>query len=196
MNALAPSPRRLAWLDFETTGFTDLAAGMVYQHKILEVAIVVTDEAFNVLAQFQQVAHHESTAMLVLCDDVVLAMHGRSGLFDEVEAATGTVEDMELAAIDFLKSAGVECKGSPLCGNGITFDRMFLEAQMPLLNGHLHYRNLDVSAVKEMVKTINPVIEPAKKLAHRAMADILESIAEARTYRALLALGLNAPAAS
>ncbi|EPJ2934316.1 MULTISPECIES: exonuclease domain-containing protein [Pseudomonas] len=89
--------------------------------------------------------------------------------------------------MDWWEAVGAEIRAVPLCGSGIHFDRMFLEAQMPALNAHLHYRNLDISAVKEFLKTISPAFEPVKRQSHRALADILESVEEARLYRDLLA---------
>lgn len=187
----AKDGRLLPWIDIETTGFTELDKQMVYQHRILEVAIVVTDEHFTIIDRFCMVAHHPREEVSALCDEVVTRMHSSSGLLAEVEASTNTLEQLERSAVDFLIAAGVSRKSAPMTGNGIGFDRMFIEAQMPVLNDHLHYRNLDVSAVKEFIKTIAPGHEPTKKLAHRAMDDILESIAEAKHYRDLLLPALS-----
>ncbi|HFL2868663.1 TPA: oligoribonuclease [Pseudomonas aeruginosa] len=178
--------RRLAWLDLESTGFTELHKQMVYLHRILEVGLLVTDAQFNVLAQHVVVIHHDPADIFPLCDDIVRSMHTRNGLFDDVSASSTDLASAEQQIIEFLVEHGVQAKASPLCGSGIHFDRMFLEAQMPALNAHLHYRNLDISAVKEFLKTISPAFEPVKRQSHRALDDILESVEEARLYRDLL----------
>lgn len=178
--------KRLAWLDLETTGFTELHKRAVYAHKVIEIGTIVTDCDFNIIAQQNLVIHQDMGEVLSLSDDVVLSMHNKNGLFKDVQASTLSLRDAEQQVIQFLVDHGVERKMSPLCGNGITFDRIYLEAQLPLLNDHLHYRNLDISAVKEFIKLLNPDFEPKKKLGHRALDDIRESVAEAASYRALL----------
>jgi oligoribonuclease len=184
--------RKLGWLDFETTGFDDLHNKEIYDHKILEIGLVVTDGHFKPIAKLTLVVHHDHETLMPLCDDVVKAMHTKNGLFAEVAASTLSLAEAERAAIEFLESHGVGPKASPLTGNGISFDRNYLKVHMPALNEHFHYRNFDISAVKEFIKTIEPGLEPAKKLAHRALDDILESIAEAKHYRKLLAPALAA----
>ncbi|MBI6882403.1 oligoribonuclease [Pseudomonas putida] len=184
--------KNLAWLDLETTGFTELDKKSVYKHKILEIGLIVTDSNFRPIATLNQVIHHDLEEIVPICDDVVKQMHTKNGLFDEVVRSAITLEMAEKAVIDFLIQHGVDRKASPMCGSGIQFDRMFTEAQMPALNDHLHYRNLDVSAVKEFIKTIVPGLEPKKRLAHRAIDDIQETLAEARHYRGIMKPALEA----
>jgi oligoribonuclease len=184
--------RRLAWLDFETTGFDDLYNKEIYDHTILEIGLVVTDNYFKQIASLTMVVHHDQQLIMPLCDDVVKEMHTKNGLFTDVAASTLSLAEAERLAIEFLESHGVGPKSSPLTGNGISFDRNYLKAHMPALNAHFHYRNFDISAVKEFIKSIEPGLEPEKKRAHRAMDDILESIEEAKHYRKLLAPALAA----
>lgn len=182
--------RLRGWLDFETTGFADLHKKAIYNHKILEMALVVTDHDFNEIARLNLIVKHRMEDVLPLCDDAVLQMHRRNGLFEDVAVAHLTLEEAERAAIKFLIDNGISEKGSPLTGNGIHFDRKFMEVHMPLLNEHFHYRNMDVSGVKEFINTLVPGLEPPKVRSHRAMDDILESIEEAKFYRKILLPGL------
>lgn len=184
--------KKLAWLDLETTGFTELDKKSVYKHKILEIGLIVTDSNFRPIATLNQVIHHDLEEIVPICDEVVKQMHTKNGLFNEVGRSAITLEMAEKAVIDFLIQHGIDRKASPMCGSGIQFDRMFTEAQMPALNDHLHYRNLDVSAVKEFIKTIAPGLEPKKRLAHRAIDDIRETLAEACHYRGIMKPALEA----
>lgn len=176
----------LVWIDLETTGFAELSRQMVYRHLILEIGVVVTDRDFNVLAQKSVVVSHPIDTVRDRCDATVLLMHTNNGLLEEVERATVTLADAEFDILTWLVELGVAPKSSPLCGNGLQLDRSFIEAQMPRLNEQLHYRNLDISSVKEFLKTISPAFEPHKRRSHRALDDILESVDEARTYRSLI----------
>ncbi|WP_201267743.1 oligoribonuclease [Pseudomonas aeruginosa] len=191
--ALAAAPtewRPLVWIDLETTGFTELSRQMVYRHLILEIGVVVTDCDFNVLAQKNVVVSHPIDTVRERCDATVLRMHTDNGLLEEVEGAAVTLAEAEVDILAWLVELGVAPKSSPLCGNGLQLDRSFLEAQMPRLNEQLHYRNLDISSVKEFLKTLSPAFEPPKRRSHRALDDILESVDEARTYRSLIAPAL------
>lgn len=181
------SQRRLPWLDLETTGFTELFDRRVYEHRILEIGAVVTDEHFTVLASTSIVIQQPMVRVLELSDEAVTRMHTNNGLFDEVVKSFTTLKAAEHQLIQFYRQNGVSKKVEPLCGSGIHFDRMFIEAQMPELHDFLYYRNLDISSVKEFLKTVSPSFEPSKRQQHRALPDILESVAEAKTYRALLA---------
>lgn len=185
--------RRLPWLDLETTGFTELFDYEVYDHRILEIGAVVTDENFNVLASTSIVIQHPMRRVLELSDEVVTRMHTKNGLFDEVGKSCTTLKAAENQLIQFYKQNGVAAKVEPLCGSGIHFDRMFIEAQMLDLHKFLFYRNMDVSSVKEFLKTVSPSFEPLKRQQHRALPDILESVEEAKTYRALLAPLIEQP---
>jgi oligoribonuclease len=188
---MPPKPN-LCWLDYETTGFTDLDKKAVYDHKILEIGMVVTDSDLKRIASLNLVIQHDVQALMPLCDDVVKEMHIKNGLFVEVGQSTLSLAEAEVIVIKFLEDYGVGSKVSPLTGNGIHFDRTFMEVHMPALNQHLNYRQLDISAVKEFIKTIAPGLEPQKKRAHRAMDDIEESIQEALYYRKLIAPALLA----
>ncbi len=183
--------RRLCWIDLETTGFTELNKKSVYRHKILEIGALVTDHQFKEIARLSIVIHHDLVDVVELCDDVVMKMHTQNGLFQDMQKACVSLEEAETLLINFLIDNGIERKGSPLCGSGIGFDRIFIETHLPALNDHLHYRNLDISAVKEFIKTIDHSFEPKKRLAHRAMDDIVESVIEAKTYRSLIAPALE-----
>lgn len=178
--------RRRGWLDMETTGFSDLHKKAIYSHKVLEIALIATDHDLNELARLNLVIKHDLADVLPLCDEVVLEMHHKNGLFKDVEAGTLTMEEAESLAIKFLADNGIERKASPLSGNGIHFDREFLEVHMPRLNDYFHYRNMDISGVKEFINTLVPGLEPAKVRSHRAMDDIVESIEEAKHYQTLL----------
>lgn len=178
--------RKLPWLDLETTGFTELNKRKVYDHRILELGAVVTDDHFNVLGTYSVVVQQPMDLVLSLCDDTVLRMHTDNGLLNDVAHSAISLEAAEAGLIEFYREHGVGVKGAPLCGNGIHFDRMFIEAQMPVLDAYLYYRNLDVSAVKEFLKLVSPEFEPAKRKCHRALDDILESVNEAQIYRGLL----------
>ncbi|MFK3607817.1 oligoribonuclease [Pseudomonas fluorescens] len=190
---MTQSQRRLPWLDLETTGFTELFDRKVYDHRILEIGAVVTDENFTVLACTSIVIQQPMVRVLELSDEVVTRMHTNNGLFDEVVKSFTTLKAAEHQLIQFYRQNGVAAKVEPLCGSGIHFDRMFIEAHMPVLNEFLYYRNLDVSSVKEFLKTVSPAFEPTKRQQHRALPDILESVAEAKTYRALLAPLIEQP---
>lgn len=187
-----PSERRLAWIDLETTGYTELHSQLIYKQLILEIGVLVTDDDFNVVAQHNIVVRHPVDEAIALCDENVRQMHTDNGLFGEVDKAATDLKAAEQQVIAFLIDNGVEPGKSPLCGNGIHFDRMFMEAQLPELNAYLHYRNLDISAVKEFIKTLSSDFEPPKRRSHRALDDILESVQEARTYRDLIAPALHA----
>ncbi|EPG9350353.1 oligoribonuclease [Pseudomonas aeruginosa] len=187
-----PSQRRLAWIDLETTGYTELHRQLIYKQLILEIGVLVTDDDFNVVAQHNIVVRHPVDEAIALCDENVRQMHTDNGLFGEVDKAATDLKAAEQQVIAFLIDNGVEPGKSPLCGNGIHFDRMFMEAQLPELNAYLHYRNLDISAVKEFIKTLSSDFEPPKRRSHRALDDILESVQEARTYRDLIAPALHA----
>ena len=178
--------RLRGWLDMETTGFSDLHKKAVYDHKVLELALIATDHDLNEIARLNLVIKHDLVEVLPLCDDIVLEMHRKNGLFKDVQVSTLTLGEAEQLAIKFLADNGIEKKASPLSGNGIHFDREFLEVHMPLLNDYFHYRNMDISGVKEFINTMVPGLEPVKVRSHRAMDDIVESIEEAKHYRTLL----------
>jgi oligoribonuclease len=172
-------PNRLIWIDLEMTGLrpdTD---------RILEVALVVTDHALEIVAQAPVHVVHQDDAALDAMDSWNKSTHGRSGLIDKVRQATATEAEVEAAALAFLREH-VPAKVSPMCGNTICQDRRFLARSMPALEDWFHYRNLDVSTLKELARRWKPELMKGipKEGKHEALADILESIDELRYYRA------------
>ena len=168
----------LIWVDLEMTGLdpeTD---------RIIEVAVVVTDANLNVLAEGPVYAIHQSNAVLNGMDAWNKGTHGRSGLIDRVKASNITEAMAEDAGIDFLIEHGPRGK-SPMCGNTICQDRRFMAKTMPRLEAFFHYRNLDVSTLKELARRWKPeLIDGFKKQQkHTALADIMESIDELKYYR-------------
>jgi oligoribonuclease len=173
-----PNEFNLVWVDMEMTGLdpdTD---------RIIEVAVVVTDANLNILAEGPVFAIHQSDATLDGMDAWNKGTHGRSGLIERVKASTVTEADAEKALIDFLKNF-VPTGKSPMCGNTICQDRRFMARGMPKLEAFFHYRNLDVSTLKELCKRWKPEIATGfkKHQKHTALADILESVDELRYYR-------------
>ncbi len=171
-------PNHLAWLDMEMTG---LSPG---DDRIIEVAIVITNSKLEVLAQSDALAVHQSDERLAAMDKWNQSTHSRSGLIDRVKASTLDEAAVEKQMLDFLK-AWVPANSTPMCGNSICQDRRFMANYMPKLEAYFHYRNLDVSTLKELCKRWQPQIARAfnKRGAHTALADILESIDELRHYR-------------
>ena len=168
----------LIWVDLEMTGLdpeTD---------RIIEVAVVVTDANLNVLAEGPDYAIHQSDAVLNGMDAWNKGTHGRSGLIDRVKASNITEAMAEDALIDFLIDYVPRGK-SPMCGNTICQDRRFMAKTMPRLEAFFHYRNLDVSTLKELARRWKPeLIDGFKKQQkHTALADIMESIDELKYYR-------------
>jgi oligoribonuclease len=170
----------MVWIDCEMTGL-DLS-----RDALIEVAALVTDAELNVLGDGVDVVIHASDEVLDGMSGVVREMHAKSGLTDEVRKSTVTLseaEDMIMAYVtEFAPSPG----SAPLCGNSIATDRGFLARDMPRLDGHLHYRMIDVSSIKELTRRWYPRTyygQPPKGLAHRALADIKESIRELDYYR-------------
>ena len=175
---MPPDANRLIWIDLEMTGLRPDA------DRIIEVALVVTDHALETVAQAPVFVVHQDDAALDAMDSWNKSTHGRSGLIDKVKAATMTESDVEAAALAFLREH-VPAKASPMCGNTICQDRRFLARFMPALEDWFHYRNLDVSTLKELVRRWKPELMNGipKEGKHEALADILESIAELRYYR-------------
>lgn len=173
-----PNEFNLVWVDMEMTGLnpdTD---------RIIEVAVVVTDSELNVLAEGPVFAIHQPDEILDGMDSWNKGTHGRSGLIDRVKASTVTEAEAEKALIDFLKHF-VPAGKSPMCGNSICQDRRFMVRAMPKLEEFFHYRNLDVSTLKELCKRWKPELANGfkKHQKHTALADIVESIEELRYYR-------------
>jgi len=168
----------LIWLDMEMTGLDPES------DRIIEVAVVVTDPQLNILAEGPVFAIHQTDAVLAGMDAWNTGTHGRSGLTDRVKASTVTEAEAETALISFLKHF-VPAGKSPMCGNSICQDRRFLARFMPALEDWFHYRNLDVSTLKELARRWKPELGKGipKEGRHEALADVLESIAELRYYR-------------
>jgi oligoribonuclease len=152
--------------------------------RILEVALVVTDHDLVVVAQAPVYVVHQDDAVLNAMDAWNTSTHTRSGLVDRVRASTATEAQVEQAALSFLREH-VPAKASPMCGNSICQDRRFLARFMPSLEDWFHYRNLDVSTLKELVRRWRPDLVKGipKEGRHEALADVLESVAELRYYR-------------
>lgn len=168
----------LMWLDMEMTGLD------ADKERIIEVAMIVTDSDLNVLAQSPVLVVHQSDALLEQMDEWNTATHQRTGLTERVKASTLTEAEVEAQMLAFMQQYVPE-KTSPMCGNSVHQDRRFMQKYMPQLEAYFHYRNLDVSTLKELAKRWNPDVAKGvvKKGAHQALADIEESIAEMRHYR-------------
>ncbi|ORX07215.1 oligoribonuclease [Mycolicibacillus trivialis] len=170
----------LVWIDCEMTGL-DLGSD-----KLIEIAVVVTDGDLNPVDDGIDIVIHAEDAALDSMIDVVTEMHTRSGLIEEVRAATVDVPTAENMVLDYLRRHVKQAKTAPLAGNSIATDRGFIARDMPALDAFLHYRMIDVSSIKELCRRWYPRIyfgQPAKGLAHRALADIHESIRELQYYR-------------
>jgi oligoribonuclease len=173
-------PDNLVWIDCEMTGL-DLG-----KDALIEIAALVTDSDLNVLGEGVDVVIHAPEALLDAMPEVVAEMHARSGLTTEVRQSTVTVAEAEKQVLDYIRTHVPESRTAPLCGNSIATDRGFIARDMPTLDAHLHYRMVDVSSIKELCRRWYPRIyyaQPDKGLAHRALADIGESIRELRYYR-------------
>jgi len=175
---MAQDTQHLIWIDLEMTGLnpdSDL---------IIEIATIVTDKDLNILAQGPVLAIHQSDEVLAAMDDWNRKHHGQSGLIDRVKASTVTEREAERLTIEFLKQWVPE-KTSPICGNSIGQDRRFLYRYMPELEAYFHYRNLDVSTLKELAARWAPEIKNGfnKESKHQALDDIIDSIDELRYYR-------------
>ena len=167
----------LVWMDLEMTGLDPK------EDTILEIATVITDGNLKVIAEGPNIVIHQPDDILDGMNDWCKQHHADSGLSDRVRASNVSLAAAEAQTLDFIRQYVPEGK-SPLCGNSIHQDRRFLVAYMPKLEAYLHYRNLDVSTVKELVRRWYPALEmPAKKEEHLALTDTLESIDELRFYR-------------
>jgi oligoribonuclease len=170
----------LVWIDCEMTGL-DLGSD-----RLIEIAALVTDADLNVLGDGVDVVIHADDAALNGMVDVVARMHRSSGLTEEVRASTIDVATAEELVLSYIREFVPQAKTAPLAGNSIATDRGFLARDMPALDDYLHYRMIDVSSIKELCRRWYPKIyygQPEKGLAHRALADIEESIRELRYYR-------------
>ncbi|MDP3904005.1 MAG: oligoribonuclease [Methylococcaceae bacterium] len=175
---MALDSQNLIWIDLEMTGLDP------DDDLIIEIATVITDKNLNVLAQGPVMAVHQSDAALAAMDDWNQQHHGQSGLIDRVKASTISAAEAERLTIEFLKQWVPE-NTSPICGNSIGQDRRFLYRYMPKLEAYFHYRNIDVSTLKELAARWAPEGKDGfnKESTHQALDDILESIEELRYYR-------------
>ena len=179
--ALKKSDNNLIWVDMEMTGL------LPDTDRILEVAVVVTDPELAVRVEGPVFAIHQTDALLDGMDAWNKGTHGRSGLIERVRASTVTEAMAEQAIVEWLATYVPQGK-SPMCGNSICQDRRFMARTMPVLENFFHYRNLDVSTLKELAKRWKPsALDGLKKAGkHTALADIQESIDELVHYRATL----------
>jgi len=168
----------LIWIDMEMTGLVP------ERDRIIEVALVVTDANLNTIAEAPVWVVHQDDAVLEAMDAWNQGTHGKSGLIDKVKASTLDEAAVESAALAFL-AQHVGAKLSPMCGNSICQDRRFLARWMPRLEEWFHYRNLDVSTLKELVRRWKPELMKGipKEGKHEALADVMESIQELAYYR-------------
>ncbi|MET0698926.1 MAG: oligoribonuclease [Mycobacterium sp.] len=170
----------LVWIDCEMTGL-DLGSD-----RLIEIAALVTDADLNVIGEGIDVVIHTDDAALSGMVEVVTRMHTKSGLIEEVRTSTIDVPTAETMVLDYIRQHVKAAKTAPLCGNSIATDRGFIARDMPTLDDYLHYRMIDVSSIKELCRRWYPRIyfgQPEKGLAHRALADIHESIQELKYYR-------------
>jgi oligoribonuclease len=180
----------LVWIDCEMTGL-DLG-----KDKLIEVAALVTDPELNVLGDGVDLVIHADDAALDAMPEVVRDMHAKSGLTEEVRRSAITMAEAEEAVLAYVKEFVPNPRTAPLCGNSIATDRGFLARDMPTLDAYLHYRMIDVSSIKELCRRWYPRVyfgQPAKGLAHRALADIRESIRELEYYRRSIFVPLPGP---
>jgi len=168
----------LIWIDLEMTGLRP------ERDSIIEIATVVTDRELNLVAEGPVLAIHQGEQVLAGMDEWNQRQHGGSGLLARVRASTVDAAAAERQTLAFL-AAHVPAGASPMCGNSICQDRRFLARWMPALEAHFHYRNLDVSTLKELAARWYPQLSGqfSKRAAHLALADIHDSIAELRFYR-------------
>jgi len=175
---MAQDPNRLVWVDMEMTGLEP------DRDRVLEIAVVVTDAKLAVVAEGPVLVVHQPDSVLDAMDDWNKNTHGKSGLIDRVRASTADEAEVARRMVEFLDQY-VPRRTSPMCGNSICQDRRFMARHMPTLEAWFHYRNLDVSTLKELARRWNPPVFAGlkKQGAHTALADILESIEELRYYR-------------
>jgi oligoribonuclease len=181
---------RLVWIDCEMTGLD------LHRDALIEVAVIITDANLSPVDGGLDIVIHAADDVLDEMLPVVQEMHTNSGLTVAVRASTTTLGEAERLVLDYVKSHVPEPRTAPLCGNSIATDRGFLARDMPELDGFLHYRMVDVSSIKELCRRWYPRIyyaQPEKGLAHRALADVRESIRELEYYRRTAFVPLPGP---
>lgn len=177
---IAAKDNRIVWVDLEMTGLDPA------RHVIVEVAALVTDAELNIIDKGVDLVVHATDAELAEMDDFVTQMHSDNGLLDDIKASTVSLAEAEEAVLRLVEKHCDPAHPAPLAGNSIATDRTFIRAQMPRLDAALHYRMIDVSTVKELARRWFPKAyynQPEKGMAHRALADIVESIRELDYYR-------------
>ncbi|AEX79449.1 oligoribonuclease [Corynebacterium diphtheriae] len=175
-----PKNDRLVWIDLEMTGLE------LDRHVIVEVAALITDADLNIIGEGVDLVVHATPEQLAEMDDFVTTMHTSSGLLEEIKASTVSLREAEDAVLALIAQHCDPEHPTPLAGNSIATDRSFIRAQMPRLDKALHYRMVDVSSLKELSRRWAPRVyfnQPDKGMAHRALADIVESIRELDYYR-------------
>ncbi|MGL6215461.1 oligoribonuclease [Billgrantia desiderata] len=177
-NTAAPREDLLVWIDLEMTGLDP------ERERIIEVATLITDNDLNLVAEGPVLAVHQPDSLLAAMDEWNQKTHGESGLVERVKQSRVDTAEAERQTLEFLKRYVVS-GSSPMCGNSVHQDRRFLEREMPELLAFFHYRNLDVSTVKELAKRWNPgaLAGFSKRNTHQALDDIRESLAELAHYR-------------
>jgi oligoribonuclease len=167
-------------MDLEMTGLDPAT------EVIVEIATLITDDELNVVAEGPDLVIHQPEAALVAMDPFVVQMHTSSGLLTAIRESTITLEQAGAQTLEFIKTHIPEPRTIPLCGNSIGTDRRFLAKYLPEIENYLHYRSVDVSTIKELVKRWYPGLEitrPTKAGAHRALDDVQESSRELKFYR-------------
>jgi oligoribonuclease len=173
----------LVWMDLEMTGLDHTS------DVIVEIATLVTDDELEIVAEGPDIVVHHTDDVLMKMDPFVVDMHTRSGLLDLIRTSTATLEDAGAATLEFIRHHVPEPRTVPLCGNSIGTDRRFLAAYLPEIEEYLHYRSVDVSSIKELVRRWYPDVLAQrgwKAGTHRALDDIRESVAELQLYRQLV----------
>lgn len=175
---MAQNQNNLVWLDMEMTGL------IPETDRVIEIAMVVTDSELNTVAEAPVLVIHQPDSVLDAMDNWNKSTHGKSGLIDKIKVSTLNEAMVEAQMLEFLKEY-VPIRTSPMCGNSICQDRRFMARWMPKLEEYFHYRNLDVSTLKELAKRWKPEVAGALKKhgKHEALADVYESIDELKHYR-------------
>ena len=182
----------LAWMDLEMTGLDPK------KHVIVEIATLITDDELNIVAEGPELVVHASEDQLAEMEQIVVDMHTKSGLLEQIRSTDVSLEDAGAATLEFLKEH-LEPGTVPLCGNSIGMDRRFLTEYLPEIENFLHYRSVDVSTIKELTRRWYPGVlnaAPRKDVAHRALDDIKESIIELQFYRSKVFRDLTVTAES
>lgn len=176
----ARMPAVLVWMDLEMTGLDHT------RDVIVEIATLITDDDLNVVAEGPDLVVHQPDAKLVSMEPVVREMHTKSGLLDAIRASAVSLDEAGAQTLAFIKAHVPTAGTVPLGGNSIGMDRRFLATYLPEIEHYLHYRSVDVSSVKELVKRWYPAVNharPRKEGSHRALDDIRDSLAELAYYR-------------